>query len=218
MRKVVFGATVAMGAAVAVVLAAGLRSDARPLQQRSGFRVAQSSDVLTPSLGGVGRRPDYVGIVSAFDGQALDVRLSDSTTRTFIFPDNLGGSPPNLQVGQTIAFDANRNDEIEGLDIPAVERQFEGQISNVGSDQISVITSAGETVDVPVTPATISELELSNGDELKVTRFRDFPEAAGICKLKRAAFVPPPVPTPAPIPVAPPVPIPPVPQPLPALW
>lgn len=217
MRKLVFSTAIAMGTVLGIVLSLGTSSEARPQQGLTGNRIAQSSgDVLTPSLGGVGSRPDYVGIVSAFDGQAVDIRLSNNETRTFTLPDNIGGNPPNFQVGQTIAFDATKSDEIKGFEIPTVERQFEGQVSSVGSDQISVITSAGETQDVPVSPELVSMLNLQNGSEVKVTRFRDFPEAAGVCVIKRAAVIPP---LPPELPVRPPLPpAPPRFDPLPALW
>lgn len=220
MRKFVLGASVALTAALSVTLALTEKVDARPIESGSPFLISQdtpeagSNEILTPeTLEPITEAADYYAFVDSFDGQTLYVRLPDGTTQPFTLPQGVGGDDYNLNPGDLVALNADKDNVISGLDNPVVDTEFIGNVESYDGAQLVAKSVTGETINTPVSEAVASRLDLQPGDEVKVTSFQNIEGMTSVCKVKRQeAFVPPepePEPpvtfTPAPAPVTEPV-------------
>ena len=112
----------------------------------------------------------------------------------------------DLTRGELISFDTDEQGQITRLQPPAVESVFEGTISAIEGELVTVTSSSGQTVTTPVPPGTIARLDLVPGKDLMVIQYQGT-WATKICCTPTAA-----------VPEAPVGAFDPEPEPIPGLW
>ena len=211
MRKLVLGAGCALTAAFGASLGLTSAVEARPTNAELPFQIAQFSDpfgtpapaaadTLTPNttLEPITEAADYYAFVESFDGQTLYARLPDGTVEPFTFPEGVGGVDYNLNPGDLVAVNADKNNVISGLDTPVVGEEKIGSVSSLTANpggqgfNLTGQTSAGDTFDANISEEVASRLQLAEGDEVKVTYFNNIEGLASVCKIKRGPYVAPP--------------------------
>lgn len=179
----------------------------------SPITAGQAQEITPTSSQGVpatSQLPGRYGLVRSYNGIALEIRGLDGIFRSYtVSPEKIDSM--KLTLGDLVAFDTDESGKITRLQLPEVESVFEGTISAIEGELVTVTSSSGQTVTTPVPPATIARLGLMPGKDLMVIQYQGT-WATKICCPPVAAADPPTVPSP---PVGG---FDPQPEPIPALW
>jgi hypothetical protein len=161
--------------------------------------------------------PANYGLVRSVGNGMVEVRSLDGTAKQLTIPSTLASSGSGLQPGSLVGFDTDASGVVSRLEPATVEREVQGTISSINGDQVTLLTSSGETFTTAVDTATIARLGLVPNKELKVTTYAGT-WATKICCTETPAPVStiPIVPAPAPMPQGGGVPV--APQPIRGLW
>jgi hypothetical protein len=157
---------------------------------------------ITPATGaGSKKLPANYGMVRSASNGVLEVRTLDGTSKQLTVPPNLSTSASGLQKGSLVGYDADPSGNLTRLEPAEVEREFQGTVSSINGDQVTLQSSSGETFTTPVETATIARMGLTPGKELKVATYKGT-WATKICCTETPAPVNniPVVPAPTPVP------------------
>jgi hypothetical protein len=200
MKKILLGSGLVVASIfIAVFSQPAAAADPRPkvISQESG-----SSQAITPAA--KADLPNTYGILQSVDDKALVVRLLDGKTETYTLgPDT---PPPTYSRGDIVGFNANKKKVATDIQAPPVERQFEGTVSAIDKDQVTLTSTSGETLTTTISPETMSRMGIATGKELTVTQFANT-WATKVCnRVATPAPTPQAAPTPAPFQPTPPPP------------
>ena len=179
----------------------------------SPITVGQAQEITPTSsqeVPATSQLPSRYGLVRSYNGNALEIRGLDGIFRSYTVSSKNVASM-RLTRGDLVAFDTDESGKITRLQPPEVESVFEGTISAIEGELVTVTSSSGQTLTTPVPPATIARLGLIPGKDLMVIQYQGT-WATKICCPLAAAADPPTVPNP---PVGG---FDPQPEPIPALW
>lgn len=164
-----------------------------------------------------GNLPAQYGIVRSVSGDTLSVRMLDGTIKQVPATGNLSSSLGTLQRGSVVGFDTDANGNMTTLQAAEVDKSVSGTVSSINGDQVTVLSSSGESLTTPMSSATIARMGLVPGKELIVTTYKGT-WATKVCCPETPAPVSNIVPEPAPQPpVGAPF-TPPPPKPVQGLW
>ncbi|NJK40972.1 MAG: hypothetical protein HC934_05710 [Acaryochloridaceae cyanobacterium SU_2_1] len=110
-----------------------------------------------------------------------------------------------------VAYDTDQNGAVTKIEPPAVSQVFEGTVSDIEGDQITVIAPDGSSLTTTLATENINRLALAPGKEVSVTQYQGT-SATRVCCIPKFVQAPPV----APPPFQPPFQAPP--PPIPALW
>jgi hypothetical protein len=179
--------------AAAVLIGAAQSSSAKEVQSKFSRQTPQSflaqtqpdssitpagsttpDSSITPAAGGGTSKkiPTSYGMVRSTANGALEVRSLDGTTKQLTVPPNLSTSASGLQKGSLIGYDTDASGNLTRLEPAEVEREFQGTVSSINGDQVTLQSPSGETFTTPVETATIARMGLTTGKELKVTSYK----------------------------------------------
>jgi hypothetical protein len=161
--------------------------------------------------------PANYGLVRSMANGMVEVRSLDGTAKQLPIPSTLAASASGLQPGSLVGFDTDASGGLTRIEPATVAREVQGTISAINGDQVTLLTSSGETFTTSVDTATIARLGLVPNKELKVTTY-DGTWATKICCTETPAPVStiPIVPAPTPMPQGGGMPV--APQPIRGLW
>jgi hypothetical protein len=181
----------------------------------AGSSGGSSGSTITPSDSAKGSNlPGEYGIVRNISGSTVEVRTLDGTSKTLTVAD--AGSLGTLKRGDIVGYDVDKSGNVTNLQPPEVERAFEGTVSAIDEDQVTVTSATGETLTTTIRPSTMARLGLTTGKQVTVTQYKGT-WATKVCCVEPPA--PPPVETPPPVPQPPAGGVEqPVPEPVPGLW
>jgi hypothetical protein len=169
-------------------------------QAGGGTNQPASGSTITPSDQAKGSNlPSQYGVVRNVSGNTVEVRTLDGTSQTLNVPDSLAGTTGSLKRGDIIGYDVDKAGAVSRIEPPEVERAFEGTVSAIDEDQVTVTSATGETLTTTIRPSTIGRLGLTPGKQVTITQYKNT-WATKVCCVE---------PPPAPLPVEPPVPQPP---------
>jgi hypothetical protein len=156
------------------------------------------SESITPTA--KAKLPSTYGVVQSVSSSTLVVRLLDGKTVTYSLAEP-GAQTTSYSRGDIIGFDTDEQGMAKNVQAPAVERQFEGTVSAIKKDKVTLTSSSGETLTTSISPATIARMGIATGKELTVTQFAKT-WATKVCNRAVPAPIPQAV-EPTPIPVVP---------------
>lgn len=156
----------------------------------------------------VGQSPQNYGIVRSASLNTLEIRQLSGGYRTYTVSRDLTSSMA-LSPGDLVAYNADANGTLTQLQPPRISQVFEGTISNIQGDQVTVVAANGSTLTTTLAPNSIDRLALVPGKGLSVTQYEGT-GATKVCCISKIAKQPPVLLPPEP----PAVPT----QPIPALW
>lgn len=160
-----------------------------------------SGSTITPSDQAKGSNlPSQYGVVRNVSGNTVEVRTLDGTSQTLNAPDSMSGTVGSLKRGDIIGYDVDKAGTVSRIEPPEVEQAFEGTVSAIDEDQVTVTSASGETLTTTIRPSTIGRLGLAPGKQVTITRYK------GTWATKVCCVEPPPPPAPVepPPPVQPP--------------
>jgi hypothetical protein len=163
-----------------------------------------------------GSLPSQYGIVRSVAGDTLSVRMLDGTTKQVPVASGITPSLGGLQRGAIVGFDTDPSGAITKLEPAEIDKKVAGTVSSINGDQVTVLSSTGESITTPVSTATISRMGLAPGKELIVTTYKGTWASKLCCPETPPAPVSNVVPQPEP-PVGAPF-VPPAPKPVQGLW
>lgn len=172
--------------------------------------VATAQEVTPASISPTttaGQAPYNYGIVRSTGLNTLEIRHLSGGYRTYTVANDLTSSMA-LSPGDLVAFDADTSGNLTQLQPPRIAEVFEGTISNIQGNQVTVVAADGSSLTTTLAPNSINRLALAPGKGLSVTRYEGT-SATKVCCIKLAKQPPvtlPPEPSTVP------------PQPIPALW
>ncbi len=145
--------------------------------------------------------PANYGLVRSMSNGMVEVRSLDGTSKQLTIPSALASSTSGLRPGSLVGFDTDASGSVARIEPATVEREVQGTISSINGDQVTLLTSSGETFTTAVDTATIARLGLVPSKELKVTTYAGT-WATKICCVETPAPVStiPMVPAPTPMP------------------
>lgn len=168
---------------------------------------AASAESISPTTA-VGQAPQNYGIVRSAGLNTLEIRHLSGGYRTYSVSSDLTASMA-LSPGDFVAYNADASGTLTQLQPPRIARIFEGTISNIQGNQITVVAPDGSSLTTTVAANSINRLELSPGKGLSVTQYEGL-SATKVCCISKFTQQPPVLLPPEPA-AAPP-------QPIPALW
>lgn len=168
---------------------------------------AASAESISPTTP-VGQAPQNYGIVRSAGLNTLEIRHLSGGYRTYAVSSDLTASMA-LGPGDFVAFNADANGTLTQLRPPRIARIFEGTISSIQGNQITIVAPDGSSLTTTVAANSINRLKLSPGTGLSVTQYEGI-SATKVCCISKFTQQPPVVVPPEPT-AAPP-------QPIPALW
>lgn len=153
---------------------------------------------ITPSTTtAAAKLPANYGIVRSASGGTLDVRMLDGTSKQITVPESLMTSAGGLQRGSLVGFDTDASGNVTTLQPPEVDKTIDGTVSAIDGDQVTVVSSTGESMTTSIETATIARMGLVPGKGLTVTTYKNSWVTKVCCKETPAPVAPPPVvPTP----------------------
>ncbi len=171
----------------------------------AGNLIAQgtTTDAITPEAALDSELPAQYGIVRSMSGNTVEVRTLDGTYKSYPLSSEALASTGSLQRGDLVGFDVDEAGTLTNIAPPEIDQNFEGTVSSIDGDQVTVLSSTGESLTTTVRPSTMARLGLQPGREVTVTQYRGT-WATKICCVE----APPPVTS---VPVAPIQPTPPAP-------
>jgi hypothetical protein len=126
---------------------------------------------ITPSDKGKGSNlPGEYGVVRNVSGNTVEVRTLDGTSKTLTVAD--AGSLASVKRGDIIGYDVDKSGAVTRLEPPAVEKAFEGTVSAIDEDQVTVTSATGETLTTTIRPSTMARLGLTTGKQVTVTTYQ----------------------------------------------
>jgi hypothetical protein len=132
-----------------------------------------SGSTITPSDQAKGSNlPSQYGVVRNVSGNTVEVRTLDGTSQTLNAPDSMSGTVGSLKRGDIIGYDVDKAGAVSRLEPPEVERAFEGTVSAIDEDQVTVTSASGETMTTTIRPSTIGRLGLAPGKQVTVTQYK----------------------------------------------
>lgn len=140
--------------------------------------------------------PAIVGLVKSYEGNNLLLRLSDGSDRSYPIEPTATGSD-RIRQGAFVSLDMDPQGQIKTVDTAEVDRVYEGTISKIEAEQVTVDLEDGTTYTTIISPATVARMGLESGSPLKVTTYKGT-TATLLCLGQKAT------PIAAPIPIAPP--------------
>lgn len=165
-----------------------------------------TSDSISPTTT-VGQAPQNYGIVRSAGLNTLEIRHLSGGYRTYSASSDLTSSVA-LGPGDLVAFEADARGTLTQLQPPRISQIFEGTISNIQGDQVTIIATDGASLTTTLAPHSISRLALTPGKGLSVTQYEGTSATKVCCISKPAQQQLPSVTPPPESPV----------QPIPALW
>lgn len=168
---------------------------------------ASDSISPTPEVGGA---PRNYGVVRSANNNTLELRQLSGGYRTYTVSSDVTSSLA-LSPGDLVAYDADADGMLTKLEPPKISQFFEGTITDIQGDQITVVAPDGSSLTTTVAPNSVDRLALAPGQGLSVTQYEGI-ETTKICSTSKFASSPsghllPKSPAPAVLP-----------QPIPALW
>jgi len=167
-----------------------------------------TSDSISPTTT-VGQAPQNYGIVRSASLNTLEIRHLSGGYRTYSASSDLT-SPIALGPGDLVAFEADANGTLTQLQSPRISQIFEGTISNIQGNQVTIVAVDGSSLTTTLAPNSISRLALTPGKGLSVTQYEGT-SATKVCCISKPAQQPLPIASPSESRAAPV-------QPIPALW
>lgn len=155
----------------------------------------------------VGQTSNNYGIVRSTGLNTVEIRHLSGGYRTYTASTDLTASMA-LGPGDLVAFDADPSGNLTRLQPPRISQVFEGTISNIQGNQVTVVAADGSSLTTTLAPNSINRLALAPGKGLSVTQYEGT-SATKVCCIKLAKQ--PPITLPPEPPAVPP-------QPIPALW
>jgi hypothetical protein len=181
-------------------------------QPDSSITPAGSTTSAGGSTSAAPKLPANYGLVRSMANGMVEVRSLDGTSKQLTIPSALTSSASGLQPGALVGFDTDASGGLTRIEPATVGREVQGTISSINGDQMTLLTSSGETFTTAVNTATIARLGLVPNMELKVTTYAGT-WATKICCVETPAPIStiPIVPAPTPMPQGGGMPVPPVP-------
>ncbi|PSB01231.1 hypothetical protein [Merismopedia glauca] len=144
--------------------------------------------------------PQIVGLVKSYQGNNLQLRLSDGTNQTYQIAPTVAGST-EIRQGSFVSLDMDEQGQVKTLETAEVDRVYDGTINNIAEDQVTLDLEDGTTYTATISPATVTRMGLESGSPLKVTTYKGT-TATRVCLGQKATPIaaPPPV-SPPPEPV-----------------
>ncbi|NCJ07257.1 hypothetical protein GS597_12225 [Synechococcales cyanobacterium C] len=178
--------------------------------------VAQAQEITPTTQPGNGALPANYGLVRSISSNSIQVQLLDGTTSNYPLASTVDPSAVmGTARGDLVGFDLDESGAVSRLEPPTVSQAFEGRVTSIEDDQVTLVSDSGEILTTTVMPSTIARKGIVPGKELIITEYQGT-WATKICSPHTPPVVE--------IPVIPPAPIggpelpPPVSQPIPALW
>lgn len=166
-----------------------------------------SSESISPTTS-VGQVPRNYGIVRSTGLNILEIRDLSGGYRTYSVANDLTAAMA-LSPGDLVAYDADASGTVTQLQPPRISQVFEGTISSIQGNQITVVAADGSSLTTTVSPNSINRLALAPGKGLSVTQYEGI-SATKVCCISKLTHQPPVI-----LPPEPPAsPL----QPIPALW
>jgi hypothetical protein len=164
-----------------------------------------------------GNLPGNYGIVRSVSSDAIEVRMLDGTTKQIPVTGDMMSYANGLQKGSVVGYDTDpASGNLKKLEAAEVDRTVSGTVSAIEGDQVTVKSSAGESITTPLSSATIARMGLAPGKELIVTTYKGTWATKACCPTSPAPVsnvVPEPAPQPVGAPLAQPAP-----KPVQGLW
>ena len=210
-----------------ILIGAGLSLVCASLVSVIPAEVSQAQEITpesTPGAGAItpdtqpdgGTLPSNYGLVRSINGSTLQVQLLDGTSASYPLAGTIEpNSTLGIARGDLVGFDLDDSGTVTRVEPPTVSQAFEGRVTDIDGDQVTLTSDAGELLTTTIMPNTIARKGITPGKELIVTEYQGT-WATKICSPK-----PPPV---VEIPAIPPAPVggpelpPPISEPIPALW
>ncbi len=131
----------------------------------AGSTTSSGSTSAKPKL------PANYGLVRSMANGMVEVRSLDGTSKQLTVPSTLTSSASGLQPGSLVGFDTDAAGGLARIEPATVEREVQGTISSINGDQVTLLTSSGETFTTAIDTATIARLGLVPSKALKVTTY-----------------------------------------------
>jgi molybdopterin-binding protein len=166
---------------------------------RHGFSTSQqveSEEVQAPKpvqASNTPATPEIVGLVKSYQGNSLQVRLSDGTNQTYQIDPTVTGSS-EIRQGSFVSLDMDEQGKVKTLEMAEVDKVYDGTINNITDDQVTLDLEDGSTYTATISPATVTRMGLESGSPLKVTTYKGT-TATRVCLGQKATPIaaPPPV-------------------------
>lgn len=130
-----------------------------------------SGSTITPSDKAKGSNlPSEYGVVRNISGNTVEVRTLDGTSKTLTVSDP--GPLASVKRGDIIGYDVDKSGAVTRLEPPEVENAFEGTVSAIDEDQVTVTSATGETLTTTIRPSTAARLGLAPGRQVTITRYK----------------------------------------------
>ncbi|MGB8698463.1 MAG: hypothetical protein WCD18_03515 [Thermosynechococcaceae cyanobacterium] len=185
----------------------------RPIPQSLLAQSTPDSSITPTSQ--VGSLPADYGLVRSVSSGVLEVRTLDGGSKQLTIPESLAGSASGLRPGDLVGYETDATGTLTKLEPPKVERTFEGTISSIDGDEITVRSGSGDTMTTTMETAAIARKGFVPGKQVSITTYEGT-WATKVCCVETPVTVVPTPPTPTPRFTGGGTPLPP--KPVPGLW
>ncbi|AFZ11031.1 hypothetical protein Cri9333_0027 [Crinalium epipsammum PCC 9333] len=141
-----------------------------------------------PSVTSASVKQNVSGIISAYNGTNMEMRLGDGTSKNFEFNPNLLNSP-NIAKGAFVKLSVDENQIVQEVQPAEVAETVEGTVREVSGSQVTMELDDGKMITTTVAPAVSARMGLADGVRLMVTSF----QGIGATKLCFGKTIQPPV-------------------------